>query len=120
MSLLAQDERLARRVGAVALCLIAAAIGFVVFLWDRIEIGSPVRIKVYLAHTAGLHENVPIVVGGRSIGHIEAIEPVIHGAPGPLNGEVGVAITVALDGDQAWKVPAAAEVFVASRGALSD
>ncbi len=121
MSLLAQDVQLTRRVGAIALCVTGAAFVFFVFLWDRIEVGSWLRIKVYLAHTAGLHERAPFVIGGQSVGHIESIEPVLHGAAEtPLHGDVGVAITVALEGDEAWKIPAAAEVFVASRGPLSD
>ena len=39
MSLLAQDERLTRRVGAVTLVLLAASIVFVIFVYDRIDWG---------------------------------------------------------------------------------
>ncbi|MBA3462831.1 MAG: MCE family protein [Deltaproteobacteria bacterium] len=119
MSLLAQDERLTRRVGAIALGVIATAIGFFVFVWDRIEIGSPTRIRVYFRHSASLREGAPLIVAGKTIGHIEAIENVLHGGKNPLAGEVGTVATVAIDDDQAWKVPASAEIFVASRGMLS-
>jgi ABC-type transporter Mla subunit MlaD len=43
-----------------------------------------------------------------------------HGASGLLAGQVGVAVTVAVDDGSAWKVPASAEIFVASRGPLAD
>jgi len=120
VSLLAQDERLARRVGAIVLlAMVAAAAGFV-FLLDRSALGSPTRIRVMFRHSAGLHEHAALVVGGQPVGRIEAIVPVPHGAGGVLSGEVGVAVTVAVDEGNAWKVPASAEIFVASRGPLSD
>ena len=120
MSLALQDERLARRVGAIALLGMAVTIACFVFLLDRIELGSPIRIRVVFRHSAGLHEHAALVVAGQPVGRIEAIVPVSHGAGGLLAGEVGVAVTVAVDGGNAWKVPAGAEIFVASRGPLSD
>ena len=119
MSLLAQDERLTRRVGTVALALIAAAIAFFVFLKDRIEIGSRTRIKVYFHHSAGLMEKAPLIVGGVAIGHIETIESVGRGGNNPLKGDVGMRAVITIDGDHAWKVRADAVVFVSSRGPLS-
>jgi ABC-type transporter Mla subunit MlaD len=119
VSLLAQDERLTRKVGAIALGVIAAAIGFFVFLWDRIELGTPTRIKVYFHHTAGVREGAPLIVAGKAIGHVETIENVLHGGTNPLKGEVGIVAIVALDDGEAWKVAADADVFVSSRGVLS-
>lgn len=119
MSLLAQDERLTRKVGAIALALIGCAIAFFVFLWDRIEIGSRTRIKVYFHHSAGLMEHAPLIVGGEQIGRIEAIENVGRDVKNPLKGEVGMLAVVAIEGHDAWKVPADAVVFVSSRGPLS-
>ena len=46
MSLLAQDERLTRRVGAIALVLLVLGIIFFVFVFDQIEWGKQTRIKV--------------------------------------------------------------------------
>jgi ABC-type transporter Mla subunit MlaD len=120
VTLLAQDPRLARRVGTITLLVMAGAIAGFVFLLDRIELGAPVRIRVLFRHGAGLREHAPLVVGGEPVGRIESITPVPHGAAGALGGQVGVAATVAVDGDSAWKVPARAVIFVASRGALSD
>lgn len=120
MSLLAQDPRLTRRVGAIALCVLGLAIVFFVFVYDQLELGTPTRIRVYMHHTAGLREHAPLVVGGQPIGRIEAIESVPHGGTNLLHGDLGVVVRVAIDGAQAWKVPRAAEIFIASHGPLSD
>lgn len=116
--MLAQHPRLAQRVGAIALVLMIGAIAGVVFLLDRVELGAPVRIRVVFERASGLHERAPFVVAGQQVGKIEAIAPVVREPL--LDGGIGVAVTVAIDGDEVWKVPAAGEVFVASRGALSD
>lgn len=118
MSLLAQDERLTRRVGAVVLVVIAAAIGFVVFVYDRIEWRARVRLDVYFRQTGGLREGAPLVVAGRAIGEIESIALSPRGAPGPLGGEEGVVVTVAIDERAAARITRGGDVFVTSRGAL--
>jgi ABC-type transporter Mla subunit MlaD len=120
VSLLAQNERLARRVGAITLCVLGGAIAFFVFLFDKIELGTPTRIRVFFAHATGLREHAPLVVAGTRIGHIESIESVTFGGKNPLDGAVGTVAIVAIDGGEAWKVPADADVFVASRGILSE
>ncbi len=120
MSLLAQDERLTRRVGAITLLLLAASILFVLFVLDHIEIGSPTRIRIYFHHSAGLREHAPLVVGGQPIGRIEALMAVPRGAATPLGGELGTVAVVTIDEGEVWKVPADAEVFVSSRGILSE
>ena len=102
------DVALARRVGAATIAVIAIAIAVFVFLLDRAALGSPTRIRVTFRHTAGL------------IGRVEAIAPVPHGRAGTLGGEVGVELTVAIDEDSVWKVPARADIFISSRGPVSD
>jgi ABC-type transporter Mla subunit MlaD len=119
VSLLAQEERLARRIGVFALVLMAATAVCAVFLLDRVKLGSPTRIRVVFRHSAGLHDHAALVVAGQPIGQIEAIVPVPHGASGLLGGEVGVAAIVAVEAGSAWKVPARAEIFVSSRGPLA-
>lgn len=125
MSLLAQDQQLTRRVGAVTLTLLAAAIVFFVFVYDQIEWGSPLRVRVYFVATGGLKEGAPFIVAGREIGHIDSIALSPRGAtnkaggPTPLAGEEGVVVTVALDRDAARRVIKGGDVFVTSHGALS-
>jgi ABC-type transporter Mla subunit MlaD len=118
--MLAQDPRLARRVGALTLLAMAAVSAGLVFLLDRGGLGPTIRFRVMFRTTGGLHDRAPLIVAGRAIGRIAAISPMPHGAPGPLAGEVGVAVTVELARDERWKVPAGASVFIASRGPLSD
>jgi phospholipid/cholesterol/gamma-HCH transport system substrate-binding protein len=120
VSLLAQDERLTRKVGAITLLLLAASIAFVVFVLDRLELGAPVRIRVYFAHTTGLKPHAPLIVAGRPVGRIETIETVSRGGNDPLGGEGGSVAIVAIEGDEVWKVPASAQIFVSSRGMLSE
>src|SRR5262249_58232828 len=89
--MLAQDSRLARRVGAIALGVMATITAGFVFLLDQPALGAAIRIRVLFRHTAGLREQAALVVAGQRVGKVEAITPVLHGAPGPLAGEVGVA-----------------------------
>ncbi len=118
--MLATDERIARRVGAIALLVLAASITFIVFFLDQIELGSRTRIRVYFHHSAGLREGAPLVVAGVAIGEIEAIETVPHGGSNPLGGEIGSVAIIAIDEGEAWKVSSKAEIFVSSRGMLSE
>jgi phospholipid/cholesterol/gamma-HCH transport system substrate-binding protein len=116
---LVPDERLAQRVGAIALVALAALAALVVLI-DGVALGSPTRIRVVFRHSAGLRERAALVVAGQPVGHIEAIVPVGHGEAGALAGEVGAAVIIAIDDGNAWKVSSRAEIFVASRGPLSD
>jgi ABC-type transporter Mla subunit MlaD len=117
---IAQDDRLARRVGAVALVVLALAVVWFALVKNRVDLGSPVRIRVYFASTGNLREGAPLVVGGQVVGTIESLANVPHGAATPLGDAVGTVALIALDSDQAWKVPANAEIFVTSRGLLSE
>ena len=118
--MLAQDDRLATRVGAVALFVLAGAIAFFVFVYGRIEWGDHVRVRVYFHQVAGLHEGAPIVVGGRSVGAVESIALVPAGAEPLLGDEEGVAVTVSLAARAAGQVPRGGDVFLASRGPFSE
>jgi ABC-type transporter Mla subunit MlaD len=116
--LLAQDTQLARRVGTIGLCVIALAIAFFVFIYDRIEWGRHVRIRVYFHSTGGLVEGVPFVVAGREVGKVEAIVLSPQGADTPLHGDEGVEVRVAIDAADAAQL-VHGDVFVASKGPLS-
>ncbi|CAN5428779.1 hypothetical protein BH11MYX1_BH11MYX1_15200 [soil metagenome] len=100
--------------------MLALAIGFVVFIYDRIEWRHHIRIRVYFHHAGSLHEGGAFVVAGRTVGKIESIALSPHGAPGPLNGDEGVAVTVALEAREAIHLDRAGDVFVASHGALAE
>jgi ABC-type transporter Mla subunit MlaD len=105
------DERLIRRVGAISLGVIAAAIVFFVFVYGRIEWGRHTRVRVLFHHVSSLREGAPFVVAGRTVGKVESIEP---------HGQDQVAVTVAIDASMAARLDRTGDVFVASRGALSE
>jgi hypothetical protein len=125
MSLLAQDTQLTRRVGAVTLVLLAAATIFIVFIYDRIEWGSSMRIRIYFASTGSIAEGAVFVSAGRDIGRVESITLLPRGAthdggtPTPLAGDEGIVVTVKLDRDLAAITPKGGDIFVTSRGMLS-
>lgn len=119
MSLLAQDERLTRRVGAVTLVLIALATVFFVFVYDQIEWGKRIRLKVYFQATAGLREGAPFVVAGNTVGQVESIALVPRGTHPLLGDEDGVEVTVALSERQARRIQYGGDVFISSHGVLS-
>ena len=116
--LLAHDQQLARRVGTIGLVVIALAIGFFVFVYDRIEWGRHMRVRVYFHSTGGLVEGAPFVVAGREVGKVEAIVLSPRGAQTPLNGDEGVEVRVAIDARDAAQL-VRGDVFVASKGPLS-
>lgn len=119
MSLLAQDERLTRRVGAITLVLLGLAIVFFVVIYDKIEWGSHVRIKVYFHTTGGLHEGAAFVVAGKEVGRVESIALVPRGTNALLGNEDGVEVKVAIHTRDARRITFGGDVFVTSRGALS-
>ena len=114
------DVRLARRVGAASLAVLGAAIVFFVFAYGQLSWGKHVRVHVYFHTTGGLHEGAAFVVAGQDVGRVEAIALSPRGAPGPLAGDAGVVVTVAIDAGVARRLGRGGDVFVASRGVLSD
>jgi len=110
---LATDTHLARRVGTVALALIGLLTVFFVGVYDRIEWGKHVRVRVYFHTTGGLTEGAPFVVAGRTVGKVESI------ALRAGSAESGVVVTVAIDAGEAERLDHGGDVFVASKGALS-
>jgi len=119
MSLLAQDERLTRRVGAATLVLVTLASLFFVFVYDQIEWGSQIRIKIYFHTTGGLHEGAAFVVAGKEVGHVESISLVPRGTKPVLGEEDGIEVRVAIRARDARRIAYGGDVFVTSRGALS-
>jgi ABC-type transporter Mla subunit MlaD len=87
---------------------------FFVFVFDRIEWGNHVRVRVYFHDTGGLLEGAAFVVAGRSVGRVESIAL----APKTERWDGGVVATVAIDAGVARGL-ATGDVFIASRGPLS-
>jgi ABC-type transporter Mla subunit MlaD len=119
MSLLAQDERLTRRVGTVTLVLLAASIGFFVLIYDQIEWGSHTRLEVYFHTTGGLREGATFVVAGKAVGKVESIALVPRGTTTILGDADGVVVKVAIESKWARRIQYGGDVFITSRGVLS-
>ena len=136
--MLALDERLSRRVGAITVVLLAAAIGVFVFLSSRFRWGERIRVAVYFRHTGGLREGAQVIVAGRAIGSVVTIqsdprelvvpELVVAAidaiAVSPLGGELapdrgGVVVTIAIDADVAVRIPRGGDLFISGTGPLS-
>ena len=107
------DERLTRRVGAITIGLLLAAIGFFVFLADRVDWSTRVRVRVFFQHTGGLREGAPVIVAGRSIGRVESIAIAPRSGP---KGDAAIVATLALDTDE---LASGGDIFIAGRGPLS-
>src|SRR5947209_6794338 len=120
MSVLADDERLTRRVGTVALALLGCAIVFFVFVYDQVEWGAHTRVLVYFRHSGGLHEGSAFVVAGRAVGRVESVALVPRGSKAILDGDEGIVLTVAIERRMADRLTLGGDVFVASRGPLSE
>jgi hypothetical protein len=128
------DERTTRRVGLISLASLVVVIAFFVFVWGRIEWGSHTRIKVAFHHVGGMREGAPFVVGGRTVGKVESISPPQRFAllrapaePGLAmlaragsGDDEGVVATVAIDAREARRLDPAGDVFIASKGMLSE
>lgn len=99
---------------------LTAATVFFVFVYDRIEWGHHVRVRVYFHHAGALHEGAAFVAGGRTIGKIEAIALVPRGSTPLLGTDEGVVVRVAIDAGAAGHLDRSGDVFVASRGALAE
>jgi ABC-type transporter Mla subunit MlaD len=121
--LASSDPRATLRVGGVMLVLLAAGVIAAVALAGRVELGAAIRVRVYFEHVGALRAGAPLMVAGRAIGKVEAITLVAAArAPAghPLHGTGGAMARVRVDEDAAWMVPINGDVFVSSRGALSD
>jgi ABC-type transporter Mla subunit MlaD len=109
--MLAQDEHLTRKVGAITIVVGLVAIVFVVLISDRIEWRATTRITVTFASTGNLREGAPFVVAGREVGEVESIALLPTG---------GVAVGVALEADAARRIGRGGDVFVATRGTFGE
>ena len=98
--------------------MLVAVIAFFVFVFGRIDWGKRTRVHVYFHDVGPLHEGAPFVVAGQAIGKVEAITLAPH-AP-QLAGGDGVAVTVSLEARAAARLDPAGDVFIASKGMLSD
>ncbi len=117
--MLAQDPKLATRVGAVVLLLIAGAIAFFVVISGRLELGERTRLHVVFKHTGELREGAPVIVAGRTVGSVESIALASRAIANP-GGESsdGVDVTLVFHTTFAREIARGGDVFISSRGSF--
>lgn len=121
MSLVA-SERLATKVGAVALLLAAAGVIFVAAVLPQLAGARAARVRVYYLELAGLKEGAPVRSAGEQIGRVEAIALSPAGAAGadsPLSGQAGAVVYLAIDEDGLARTWRGGAYVISSSGPLA-
>lgn len=121
MSLVA-GERLATKVGAVALLLAAAGVIFVAAVLPQLAGARAARVRVYYLELAGLKEGAPVRSAGEQIGRVEAIALSPAGAGGadsPLSGQAGAVVYLAIDEDGLARTWRGGAYVISSSGPLA-
>lgn len=121
MSLVA-GERLATKVGAVALLLAAAGVIFVAAVLPQLAGARAARVRVYYLELAGLKEGAPVRSAGEQIGRVEAIALSPAGAGGadsPLSGQAGAVVHLAIDEDGLARTWRGGAYVISSSGPLA-
>jgi ABC-type transporter Mla subunit MlaD len=112
MSVRAADPRLAVRVGAIVLLVVAAAIVYLVALRDRLFLGESVTVEVRFGHLGALADGAPVMVAGTRVGEIAAVKLAPRGA--------GVIALARIDAGRRHMVPVNGDFFVSSRGIFAE
>ncbi len=97
--------------------MLAAAIAFFVFVWDRLELGDRTRVHVYFKHTGELREGAPVIVAGRAVGAVESIAVHSPSAIPRIEGG-GVDVTLVFRTSAAREIARGGDVFISSRGSF--
>lgn len=121
MSLVA-SERLATKVGAVALLLAAAGVIFVAAVLPQLAGARAARVRVYYLELAGLKEGAPVRSAGEQIGRVEAIALSPAGAGGadsPLSGQAGAVVYLAINEDGLARTWRGGAYVISSSGPLA-
>ncbi len=119
----AADTRLTQKVGAAVLVVMILAVGYLLFLRDRMFLGPSVTVRVYFEHVSSLKEGSAVLVAGRQVGQIVSINLVAADsaeATEMLGGQPGAVAVVRIDDSQRHLVPINGDFFVTSRGMLSE
>lgn len=122
MDLAVRNERLAQRVGGVALVVLGVLAVFVI-VFDGCTVHRRFRATVYFEHTGGMQEGAEVHVAGRVIGKVTAISlvPVQKVQPGHLlypGG--GVAMTIRIEQRYSAMAPVNGQYFMAPKGLFGE
>lgn len=110
-------------VGVVVVALVLLAAVFVVVIWPRLQFSTGPRVQIAFHHVGPLREGAPVIVAGHTIGKVDSIALVPPGGVPeghPLATTGGAVVWVELHAGRRRMFAANAEVFVSSRGFLSE
>jgi ABC-type transporter Mla subunit MlaD len=115
------DERMTLRVGAVLFALLVAGVVFAL-QFDTKNLGSSVRIQVFLGHPGPLRANADLQIGGRKVGSVRSIRVVTAKEATPtdhlLHPDGGVVLSVQVKTRYLEWFRKNSEVFVSARSIL--
>lgn len=113
------EARRATRVGGAVLALALTAAVFLVGIAPRLARSGRVSVRVYFTELAGLREGAPVRSAGAEIGEVASISLAPAGAPGPLAGQAGAVVELALRRDELRRTWRAGQAVISSRGLLA-
>ncbi len=117
------DARTQTRVGAAMFAVLVFGLVFVAAILPRLDLGGGIRAGIGFFHVGALREGAPIIVAGRTVGHVESIVLIdSNGLPADhvLAGTGGAMVQVRIDEDLVRMVPSNGDYFISSRGILAD
>lgn len=117
------EPRAQLAVGTVVLAVLAVAVVVVVAILPRVSWSRGPRVEVAFAHVGALREGAPVIVAGRTIGRVDSIRlavPERLPAGHPLAATGGAIVAVELEAGERHRWAGNAEVFVSSKGFLSN
>ena len=123
MAIRAADPKLSVRVGAVMIPVLLASVAYFVFLRDKMFLRPSVTVRVYFVHVGNLREGAPVIVAGRQVGKVAAIQLLrqdMERPDDPLQGESGAVVVVKIYKSRRGMVPVNGDWFISARGIFGD
>jgi phospholipid/cholesterol/gamma-HCH transport system substrate-binding protein len=105
------------KVGAIALALIALAVGLLV-AFENTHLRPGIRIQITMARTGALKEKAPVRIAGLELGRIERIE--LRASPGDPEEPTSAVLHVWIQRRHAWLVREDSIFFVNQVGLLGE
>jgi phospholipid/cholesterol/gamma-HCH transport system substrate-binding protein len=116
------DDRVARRVGAVVMALVAVAAACVLLV-DCSRLRPGIEVTVYYAHIGQLTEGADVQIAGRVVGVVTAVQLVTSRAAEPAGHLLhpgGVAVRVRLQKRYAGWASRDSDFFITAKGVIGE
>jgi len=117
------DDRIARRVGAVVMALVAVAAA-AVLLVDCSRLRPGIDVTIYYAHIGALEEGADVQIAGRAVGVVTGVQLLppraVQDPEHPLHPAGGVAVHVRLQKRYADWAMTDSDYFITAKGVLGE